>query len=175
MHNQFEGDFEAIRSWFGVGNRFSHNTMYNTFAGFDLYAETDSVITCNSSELSWYGLSLGPSWGVPSTGNIVRGNQLVDNVFTGILLYGVGTPDGVTHPQASGNLVQGNIVLGSWFADLGELIYDEWTGDLFLEDGAACRNTWKKNQFDTQAGPPDCIGFPVVLDEHEVCALDDDD
>jgi len=50
--------------------------MFRTHAGIDLYAETDPVLTCDYSELSWCGLSLGPSWGVPRTGNIVRGSCL---------------------------------------------------------------------------------------------------
>ncbi len=37
-----------------------------------------------------------------------------------------------------------------------------------------CRNSWEKNQFGTEIGVPGCIGTSVVLDEKDVCALNDD-
>jgi hypothetical protein len=50
-----------------------------------------------------------------------------------------------------------------------------YTGDLLLHPDGTCLNTWEKNQFGTQLAPVGCIGFPVELDDDDVCALDDDD
>ena len=43
--------------------------------------------------------------------------------------------------------------------------------DLLLNPDDICRNTWEKNQFQTELGVPGCIGAPVELDEKDVCAL----
>ena len=48
MKNNFEGDFWAINSYEGTGNRLTHNTIRYSIIGIDLYGETDSRINCNA-------------------------------------------------------------------------------------------------------------------------------
>jgi hypothetical protein len=172
MNNQFEGDFWAINSYAGTGNRYSHNTVHFSVIGIDLYGETDSRITCNTVGQGFYTLSLGPSGPLPSSGNLVRGNLVTDS-FLGIAMVGYGTPDGgLIAPQSIDNLIHANIATGNWW-DMAEVLYNPFTDELFVEPGAVCANTWKNNQFDWPLGPPDCIGTPIDLDE--VCALEGDD
>jgi len=165
-HNEFEGDFWAINSYAGTGNRYDHNTIRYSAIGIDLYAETDSRITCNRVDQGYYTLSLGPYGQMPSSGNLVRGNRVTDS-FLGIAMVGYGTPeDGITAPQSIDNLIHANIASGNWW-DLAEALYNPSTDEIFLEPGAECQNTWKNNQFDWALGPPDCIGTPVNL--NQVC------
>jgi hypothetical protein len=49
-----------------------------------------------------------------------------------------------------------------WVDDLGALIPNP--------DGI-CRNTWQKNQFQTEIGVTGCIGTSVKLGKKGVCAL----
>jgi hypothetical protein len=171
-NNEFWGDFWAINSYASTGNSYSHNTIRYSVVGIDLYAETDSRITCNTVDQGYFTLSLGPYGPWPSSGNLVRGN-LVTGSFLGIAMVGYGTPDdGVTDPQSIDNLIHANVATGNWW-DMAEALYNPYTDELFVEPGAACANTWKNNQFYWSLGPPDCIGTPIDLDE--VCAFEGDD
>lgn len=171
-NNEFDGDFWAINSYEGTGNRYSHNTVRHSIVGIDLYAETDSRITCNTVDQGFYTLTLGPLGSMPSSANLVRGNLVTDS-FWGIAMVGYGTPEGgLIAPQSTDNLIHANIATGNWW-DMIEAIYNPFEDDLFIEPGAVCKNTWKNNQFDWPLGPPECIGTP--LDLNDVCALDDDD
>lgn len=170
--NRFEGDFWAINSYTGVGNRFSHNTVHASVIGIDMYGETDSHITCNRIGHGYYSLSLGPYGQTPSSGNLVRGNLITDS-FLGILLYGVGTPDGgLMQPRSADNLIHVNIAAGNGW-DMLEVLYDPIADELYPEPGGVCQNTWKNNYFVWSDGPSDCIGIPKELDE--VCAMDAED
>ena len=172
QNNQFEGDFWAISSYAGTGNRYSHNAVRYSVIGIEMYGETDSRITCNSVDQGYFSLTLGPSGPMPSSGNLVRGN-LVTGSYLGIVMAGIGTPeDGLFQPQSTDNLIHANIAMGNWW-DMAEVIYDPFADDVFVEPGAACQNTWKNNQFYWSLGPPDCFGVPVDLDE--VCAMGGDD
>lgn len=170
--NTFEGGFWAIYSWAGTGNSYDHNTVRHTFVGIDLYAETDSHITCNAANENYYTFGLNPSGPMPSSGNLVRGNQFTNGVL-GLGLVGFGTPpDNLEEPIPTDNLVHANIVLGN-VLDITESIYF-WADDTnFLLPDAECNNMWKNNMFATQFGPEGCIGTPVVLED--VCAMDEDD
>jgi hypothetical protein len=168
MKNNFEGDFWAINSYEGTGNRLTHNTIRYSIIGIDLYGETDSRINCNAIDQGFFTLSLGPSGPYPSSGNLVRGN-LVTGSYLGVAAVGYGSlAGGITAPQSIDNLIHANIATGNWW-DMAEVLYDPATDELFVEPGADCNNTWKNNQFDWAEGPADCIGTAVELDE--VCAL----
>jgi hypothetical protein len=112
-NNEFVGDFWAINSYAGTGNQYSHNTIRYSVIGIDMYAETDSRITCNTVDRGYYTLSLGPYGPWPSSGNLVRGN-LVTGSFLGIAMVGYGTPEGgVTDPQSIDNLIHANVATGN--------------------------------------------------------------
>jgi hypothetical protein len=173
MHNRFEGDYISIRSFGGLDNHISYNSITYSFTGIDLYSETGSLISCNVLDQNYYGVGLGPLFDspddLPGSGNIVLGNQ-VNNGLMGILVYGIGTPAGVTDPQSVDNLLQNNSATGNWFVDLAEVIYDPYADEVFVEDGAACQNKWKRNLFDTQMGPYDCIGDSARHHHLNMCA-----
>jgi hypothetical protein len=172
-NNEIEGGEWAINSYRSNGNSFDHNTIRYSLYGIDLYGETDSRVSCNTIDQGFYTLSLGSSGPTPSSGNLIRGNLVTDS-FMGILIYASGTPeDGLFDPLSTDNLVHANIAQGNWFADLTEAIYNPFIDDFYVEPGAGCQNTWKNNQFNTQFGPPGCIGEPVDLDD--ICAPDEDD
>jgi hypothetical protein len=134
---------------------------------------------CNTTEQNAYAFGLGPDNQQPSSGNIVRGNRFIDG-YVGMVLWGVGVPavDGepavITNPQSSDNLIRHNTAQGNFLVDMSEAFWYESTWEFFLVDGADCENTWKKNMFDTQFGPDNCIGEPVLLDNEDVCALDEE-
>lgn len=169
--NRFEFNGTAIRSFVGEGNLYSHNTMHFDGTGIDLaFAETDSTVTCNIAEQTWFGIAVGSY----SSGNVLRGNLAVDNFIGGMTFYGFGTPDAFD-PVPAGNVIRHNIALGNAADDLQEIVYNPATDGVFVDPADTCQNTWMKNQFETATGPTDCIGTPVVLDEDDVCALDHDD
>ena len=170
--NLFEGGFWAINSFVGGGNWFGHNTVQHTFVGIDLYAETDSRITCNTANENFYAFGLNPLGPTPSSGNLVRGNQFTNGAL-GMALIGVGEPpDYLEEPMSTDNLVHANVATGNWL-DVTESIYSYSLDDFFLLPDAECHNLWKNNMFGTQYGPENCIAPPVVLDD--VCAIEDDD
>ena len=166
------GNAQAIGSNGGIGSEIRGNKLYDNFdVAIALEPGANSLVACNTSERDVFGVRIGPD----SSGNVVRGNYIIDGAW-GIGLYGIGlNPDLIGLPMASGNLIRNNIVEGSAFADLAEamLTPDEFGGGLFLL--SECLNTWTKNQYFTELGPVDCIAPPVELDDDDVCALDDDD
>jgi len=170
--NLFEGGFWAINSFVGGGNWFGHNTVRHTFVGIDLYAETDSRITCNTANENFYAFGLNPFGSMPSYGNLVRGNQFTNGTL-GMGLIGVGEPpDDLEEPMSTDNLVHANVATGNWL-DVTESIYSYTLDDFFLLPNAECHNLWKNNMFGSQYGPENCIGPAVVLED--VCATEDDD
>ena len=160
----------AIASWGGVGSEIKHNVLYDNFdAAIALESGIDSLVACNTSQRDVFGVRIGPD----SSGNVVRGNYIVDGAW-GIGLYGIGiSPDQIFLPMTSGNLVRNNIVEGSGAVDLAEAMLNPFDGSVFALP--ECLNTWKKNQYGTELGPVDCIAPPVELDDDDVCALDSDD
>ena len=164
------GNWQAIASWGGIGTEIKGNVLYDNFdVAIALEPGIDSLVACNTSERDQFGVRIGPD----SSGNIVRGNYIVDGAW-GIGLYGIGiSPDLIFLPMTSGNVVRNNIVEGSGAADLAELMLNPFLGEVFALP--ECHNIWEKNQYLTQFGPIDCIAPPVELDDDDVCALDDDD
>ncbi len=162
------GNVNAIVSEGSVGSEIRGNVLYDNFeVGIALEGETDALVACNTSERDQFGIRIGPF----SSGNVVRGNYIIDGAW-GIGLYGIGlNPDMIFLPMTSGNLIKKNIVEGSSGADLAEAM----VGPAGIFTLPHCLNTWKKNQYSTGLGPVDCIAPPVVLDDDDVCALDDDD
>jgi len=174
-HNRFITHGIGIGSWWGgSGNLIKGNYISYVGSAIDLNQETDSNIKCNIVEQSFFGISAGPY----STGNTLQGNLVIDG-FSGIMLYGVEhlpvpPDDPEIAPVASGNLVKHNVALGN-FMDMSEIVYVLATGDVYVDPGDTCQNSWMNNQFGFEMGPSNCIGLPVELDEDDVCALDADD
>ena len=163
------GNVTGIGTDGGIGSEIKGNVLYDNFdAGIALERETDSLVACNTSERDVFGVRIGPF----SSGNVVRGNHISIGAW-GIGLYGIGTPEEIFLPMASGNLIRNNIVLGSGAFDLAEAILNPFVGSVFTLP--ECQNTWMKSQYVTEFGPFDCIAPPVELDDDDVCALDDDD
>ena len=163
----------GIGSWWGgSGNLIKGNYISNVGSAIELDSETDSIVKCNTANQNIFGISVNPG----STGNILQGNQVNDNIV-GITLYGLGMPEDpdAIVPGPAGNLIRNNITLGNAWVDLSEVVYNEDTEDIFVHPDDTCRNAWMKNQFVTEMGPSNCIGLPVELDEDDVCALDADD
>ena len=124
-----------------------------------------SSISCNrSNQNDEHGIVLHGAVGQ----NVVRGNVTNENALGGIVLFGY---DNDSIP--TGNTIKHNIALANSGADFSENLFDPWSGP-YVEDGAPCRNNWKKNQFVTELGPDMCIGIPTQLDDDDVCAIDDD-
>jgi len=172
-NNTFTGNTAGIRSFSGTGNRILGNYTNGDDSAIELNYETDTIVKCNTMEQSYFGISAGPF----STGNILQGNQIIDG-YAGILMYGLEFPpvppaNPEIWPVASGNMVRNNLVLGN-FMDLQETIYKLATGEVYVDPNDICQNAWMSNQFGSELGPSDCIGFSVELDEDDVCALDDD-
>jgi len=167
------GNITGIRSFGGVNNQIKGNSLHNNFdtGVFVDNGETDSTLTCNTSERDAFGIALGPF----SSGNLVRGNLIDNAAVAGITLFGVGVPEEIFQPVPAGNLIRSNRVQGSGAVDLSEIVFNPFTGEIFVPDGAQCQNTWTMNQYVTQQGPIDCIRAPVALDDDDVCALDVDD
>jgi len=180
MHNHTYGNAsDGIGSWESSGNLFKHNTSTGNGdsgqgAGISLSAEENSRIMCNRIHGNSDGilLLLGGS-----SGNLIRGNLVTGNVG-GIEMLGFywqhpsGSPE-YYYDMPSGNTIRSNIVEDHAWVDLFEAYWD-FGSELLLNPDGICRNTWEKNQFQTELGVPGCIGTPVELDEKDVCALDDD-
>ncbi|NNJ65186.1 MAG: hypothetical protein HKP16_06445 [Xanthomonadales bacterium] len=183
MHNHAYGN-EAlgIGSWESSGNLFKHNTSsFNGGgwygSGIDLTGETNSRLLCNRIHGNVDGILMAPSTdsGVESKGNLLRGNLVTGNDFTGIGMMGFAWDGWYWLDIPAENTVRSNIVEGNGWFDFFELYYDLYTGGLLPHPEDLCMNTWKKNQFGPAVfGPEGCFGAPVVLDEDDVCALDDD-
>lgn len=166
------GNLETIQSFGGANNEFKHNSSTGALDASLLIddGETGSRLLCNTSEQDGSGIAVGPF----SSGNIIRGNYIINPFVAGITMYGLLLPD-VLLDVPSGNVIEKNIAQGSGAVDLSELIFDPSTGGVFVADDAQCGNTWRKNQYVTWFGPENCVAPPVLLDEGDVCALDDDD
>lgn len=61
----------------------------------------DTLVACNTSERDVFSVRIWPF----SSGNVVRGNYVSDGAW-GIGLYGIGIPEQMFLPMASGNLVR---------------------------------------------------------------------
>ena len=111
-----------------------------------------------------------------SKNNVIMHNHTVGN-----------EGDGIASFESSGNLFKHNTSTGNGdgWSGSGINLSDEHNsrimcnrvhgnadGILLLNPDGVCRNSWEKNQFGTEIGIPGCIGAPVVLDEKDVCALD---
>ncbi len=180
MHNHVHGNAsDGILSWISSGNLFKHNTSTgNDGSGMALDRESNSRIVCNRSHHNTEGIVIYNG----NSGNLLRGNLVTGNLHSGLGMLGWYRQDPEPpydeyyYDMPSGNTIRLNIVEGHPASDL----YEGYWGrgdDLLLRhnpDGI-CRNTWEKNQFQTELGVAGCIGTPVELDEKDVCALDDDD
>lgn len=183
MHNHtYSNEALGIGSWESSGNLFKHNTSsFNGGgwygSGIDLTGETNSRLLCNRVHGNVDGILMAPSTdsGVESKGNLLRGNLVTGNDFTGIGMMGFAWDGWYWLDIPAENTVRSNIVEGNGWFDFFELYYDLYTGGLLPHPEDLCMNTWKKNQFGPAVfGPDGCFGVPVVLDEDDVCALDDD-
>lgn len=182
MHNYAHGNgSNGILSWQSSGNLFKHNTSTGNGdgwqgSGINLTAEDNSRIMCNRTHGNADGI-LVQSGG---SGNLLRGNLVTGNQNTGIGMMGFYWQDPEPpydeyyYAMPSGNTIRSNIVEANPWLDLFEAHFDD-VSDLLLNPDAICKNTWEKNQFQTEHGLPGCIGIPVELEEEDVCALDDDD
>lgn len=161
------GNWAAIESVFGIGTEIKGNVLYDNFdVAIALEPGVDSLVACNTSERNQFGIRIGPD----SSGNVVRGNYIIDGVW-GIGLYGIGVPGEIFLPMPPDNVIKKNVVVGNSGADLAEAMIGP-AGIFTLPE---CLNTWKKNQYIFELGPVDCIAPTVELDDDDVCALDDDD
>jgi parallel beta-helix repeat protein len=176
-NHTFSNESDGIGSWESSGNLFKHNTSTdngNGFfgAGISLTFEHNSKIMCNRTHRNADGIMMLEG----SSGNLLRGNLVTGNQNSGIGMLGYfWNEEYVAMP--SGNTVRSNIVADNPGVDLFEAYWD-FGDNLLLNPDGICRNTWEKNQFQTElgpGGPPGCFGIPVELNEKDVCALDDDD
>jgi parallel beta-helix repeat protein len=178
MHNYVHGNAtDGILSWQSSGNLFKHNTSTDNGgalpgegAGISLDGETNSRIMCNRVHGNVDGILMFPG----GSGNLLRGNLITGNLG-GIGMLGIAEDGAFLQNIPAGNTVRSNIVEDNVNFDFFEFYYDRVTGDLLIHPEDLCMNTWEKNQFRTELGPPGCFGIPVELDDHDVCALDYDD
>jgi parallel beta-helix repeat protein len=182
-HNLVYGNaIQGIGSWESSGNLFKHNTSTDNGTsgygvGIDLTGETNSRFLCNRIHGNVDGILMAPSidTGVISSGNLLRGNVVTGN-FSGIGMMGFAWDGYYWLDIPNANTVRSNIVEGNWWANLFEIYYDLYNGDVLLHPEDTCMNAWVKNQFGPPLlGPEGCFGTSVVLDYDDVCALDDDD
>ena len=184
MHNHTFGNAShGIGSWESSGNLFKHNTSTGNGNGWEggginLVAEQNSRIMCNRLNGNSDGITIWPGE-VGSSGNLIRGNLVSGNQNTGIGMFGFywQDPDSGAewyYAMPSGNTIRKNIVEDNPWVDLFEAHWVDHLQNLVPNPDGMCRNTWEKNQFQTEIGVAGCIGIPVELDEEDVCALDDD-
>jgi len=161
--------------WTG-NNLFRHNTVFNNRGidegyGIALEEDTNSKVLCNRVYGNMDGIFLGPF----SDGNLLRGNLVVDNSWSGIGMMGWAWDGYFWLDIPDGNLIRSNRVEDNGVFDLFEFYFDLMTGEFLLHSEGTCMNAWVKNQFGTWVlGPDGCFGDPVILDDDDVCALDDD-
>ena len=174
MHNHTYGNAsDGIGSWESSGNLFKHNTSIDNGnawqgAGINLTYEHNSRIMCNRTHGNADGILLWEG----SSGNLVRGNLVTNNKNSGIGMIGYFWEGGYV-AMPDGNTIRSNIVEDHSWVDVFEVYWD-FGDNLLLNPDGICRNTWEKNQFQTEIGVTGCIGIPVELEEKDVCALDDD-
>ena len=92
-----------------------------------------------------------------------------------MILFNSGSYAGPIHTLSVGNTIRTNIAEGNAQNDLFEGYWELLWDEEYLHPDDACLNTWEQNQYGVAFGPSACIAAPVVLDEDDVCALDDDD
>ena len=180
MHNTtYDNEKYGISSLWSSSNLYKHNTSHNNRGidggfGISLDEDSNSQVLCNRVYGNPDGIYLGPG----SNDNLLRGNLVVDNSFSGIGMMGLAWNgfEFFSVDIPGGNLVRSNIVEGNGVYDLVEFHLELATWEFLLHPEGKCMNTWVKNQFgpDTR-GPDGCFGTPVMLDDDDVCALDDDD
>jgi len=179
MHNHTYGNAShGIWSGDSSGNLFKHNTSTDNGesgagggGGITLEGENNSRIMCNRTHGNTDGITLQSG----GSGNLLRGNLVTGNQNTGIGMLGFAWDGFFWQDIPAGNTVRSNIVEENGWFDFFEFYFDVVTGEFLLQPEDLCMNTWEKNQFQTEFGPPGCFGIPVELDEHDVCALDYDD
>jgi parallel beta-helix repeat protein len=179
MHNHTYGNAATgIGSWESSGNLFKHNTSTDNGesgpgggGGITLENEQNSRVMCNRVHGNVDGITLQSG----GSGNLLRGNLVTGNQNTGIGMLGLAWDGFFFEDIPAGNTVRSNIVEENGWFDIFEFYFDLWTGEFLLQPEDLCMNTWEKNQFQTEFGPPGCFGIPVELDDHDVCALDYDD
>jgi len=185
MHNHTYGnEGDGIGSWESSGNLFKHNTSTGngdiwSGAGINLSNENNSRVMCNRLHGNADGVTVW--WGEGengSSGNLIRGNLVTENQNGGIAFIGFywQDPDSFEeyyYAMPRGNTIRSNIVEQHSWVDLLEAHWD-FGINLLPNPSGECKNTWEMNQFGSEIGVPGCIGVPVVLDEKDVCALDDD-
>jgi len=88
-----------------------------------------------------------------STGNVTRGNLVLDNDNYGLGMFSR-EDDG--SPLATGNLNQSNVALGNGSADLFEAKFNP-IGNPMIDVQPTCVNTWKDNTFETFIAPASCF------------------
>ena len=181
MHNHtYDNATDGIGSWESSGNLFKHNTSTGNGdgwfgAGISLSTEDNSRIMCNRIHGNVDGILMQSG----GSGNLLRGNLVSGNQGSGLGMMGYYWQDPDSgqeyyYAMPSGNTIRSNIVENNPWNDLFEIYWD-WGSEILLNPDGNCRNTWEKNQFETETGVAGCIGTPVELDEKDVCALDDDD
>lgn len=162
-------NFDAIRSFGGLNNKFKHNwSTGSRDAGLIVDEwEVGSSLVCNTSDRDLYGIALGSG-----AGNVVSGNFVTNASDVGIILFGYAWGEFIWG-EPFDNVVQKNLVQTSGRVDLAEVLYDLVNDDLIVPDDAQCLNTWTKNQYSAWMGPENCVASTVELDD--VCAQDDDE
>jgi parallel beta-helix repeat protein len=173
MNNDVYGNPEqGIGSWESSGNLYKHNTVTDNFLGIWSGGEDNAQILCNQTMGNVIGIGLGPG----SNGSLIRGNRVSDNLFDGISLAGRAYGGILEEDIPAGNTVRMNIAENNGSGDLFEGYWNFGGGDFYLlhPDGT-CLNTWEMNQYGTSLAPANCIKASVLLDEDDVCALDEDD
>ena len=186
MHNHVYGNEDVgIFSWYASGNLYKHNLATGNFMGIRTGHENNAKVLCNRTHENALGIVLGAK----SNDSLVRGNLVTYNWYDGISLIGVimppeeaGGPLQISEVSA-GNTIRSNIVEhndlgGASATDLFEGYWDFSAGGAepsYLLHPEGCMNTWKYNQYESAFAPDGCIGPSVVLDEDDVCALDDND
>ena len=182
-HNLVYGNaIQGIGSWESSGNLFKHNTSIDNGTsgygvGIDLTGETNSRFLCNRIHGNVDGILMAPSidTGVISSGNLLRGNVVTGNL-SGIGMMGFAWMCYYWLDIPNANTVRSNIVEANWWANLFEIYYDLYNGDVLLHPDDTCMNDWVNNQFGPPlVGPDGCFRTSDMLDDDDVCALDDDD
>ena len=172
----------GIQSWESSNNLIKHNTSMDNGSGFagsgiDLVYESNSLIMCNRVHGNTDGILLAPSLDSEKTssGNLLQGNVVTGNV-SGIGMMGFSWDGFYWLDIPNTNTIKSNIVEANGWFNVFEIYYDLSTGDVLPHPDDSCMNDWVKNQFGPPVlGPDGCFGTPAMLDEDDVCALDDDD
>jgi parallel beta-helix repeat protein len=152
------------RRWEYAPGKFQYGT------GITLWYSRNNVIMHNHTYGNADGILVFPG----SSGNLLRGNLVTGN-FGGIIMLGFAWDGYLWQDIPAGNTIRSNIVENSGWFDFMEFYLDVVNGDWLIQPEDLCMNTWEKNQFQTEFGPPGCFGIPVELDDNDVCALDNDD